>query len=125
AWRPVLGRVFSGSDKMRQESAKLAGKLGIKEVGPTLLAQVADKKGSSTARLEAFRALAALKDERVDEAMKVALADDDAKLHTEGLRVMARLHPTEIWGPLEKTLETGTIAQKQGALAVLGEMKPV
>jgi quinoprotein glucose dehydrogenase len=123
ALRPALGGIFSGPDRVRQEAARVAAKLGIKEVGPALLALAADRKRPAGVRVEAVRALAALKDARLEKAVKLALADGDARLRTEGRRVLALLRPAEALPALAKALEGGTTLDRQGAFAVLGEMK--
>ncbi len=62
---PALGGIFSGPDKVRQEGAKLAAKLGIKEVGPALFEMAADTKRPVAVRIETLQALDTLKDERL------------------------------------------------------------
>jgi quinoprotein glucose dehydrogenase len=121
--RARLGGIFSGPDKLRQEAAKVASKFGIKEVGPLLLATVADPKREVPVRVEMLRALDALKDERLPQALRLALADTDPRLRTEGRRVLARVRPEEALGSLKAALADGALTERQGALATLGEMK--
>ncbi len=123
ALRPVLGAIFSGPNKLRQEAAKVAAKLGVREIGPALLAMVADKERPTAVRVETLRALATLKDERLEKGLRIALEDSDARLRNEGRRVLAQLRPAEGLEALGKALEGGTTVEKQGAFRVLGEMK--
>jgi quinoprotein glucose dehydrogenase len=123
AVRPVLGGIFSGPDKVRQEAAKVAANLGVKEVGPALFELVADTKRPAQVRVETLRALATLKDERLDKATELALADADPRLRTEGRRVLAKTKPAEALEQLAKVLDKGDVIEQQGAFAVLGEMK--
>ncbi|HEY1861921.1 MAG TPA: PVC-type heme-binding CxxCH protein, partial [Gemmataceae bacterium] len=123
AVRPALGGIFSGPDKVRQEGAKLAAKLGIKEVGPTLLEMVADKKRPAAVRTESLHALDTLKDERIEKAITLTLDDEQPTLRTEARRLLAKRKPAEAIASLEKALETGPFIERQGAFAVLGEMK--
>ena len=123
ALKPALGGIFSGPDKLRQEAAKLAGRYGIKDIGPTLLAMIADKGNSGAARAEMLGALQALKDERLTEGMKLALADADPRLRAAGRSVQARLTPDEALPNLTAALDKGETIERQQALATLAEMK--
>ena len=62
ALRPALGGIFTGPDKVRQEAAKVAAQLDIKEIGPTLYEMTADRKRPAQVRIDTLTALAALKD---------------------------------------------------------------
>jgi quinoprotein glucose dehydrogenase len=123
ALRPVLGGIFAGPDKVRQEAAKVTAALGVKEVGPVLLEMAGDTKRLPQARVEALRALEALKDERLDKAMRAALTDAEAKVRTEGRRLLAKVQPAEALDVLAKVLDDGSVAERQGAFAILGQMK--
>jgi quinoprotein glucose dehydrogenase len=123
ALRANLNGIFRGPDQVRQEAAKLAGKFGLKEAGPLLLETMADKKRSVPARIEMLRALDALSDGGLSEALKLALADSDPRLRTEGRRVLARERPEEALPALQAALADGTLAERQGALAILGDLK--
>jgi quinoprotein glucose dehydrogenase len=123
ALRASLGGVFSGPDRVRQEGARVAGQLGIREVGPLLLKLLGDKNRPTQVRVETLRALAALNDKRLQQAMQLALADDDPKLRTEGRRVLARLRPAEAVGRLEGVLERGSSVERQGAFSILADVK--
>ena len=123
AVRPVLGGIFTGPDKVRQEAAKVAAALGIKEVGPALFDLVADTKRPAQVRVETLRALATLKDARLDQAMALALADTDPRLRSEGRRVLARSKPDEALTQIANVLEKGEVIEQQGAFALLAEMK--
>ena len=119
ALRAALGGIFQGPDKLRQEAAKVAARLGIKEIGPALFALAVDKQHATTARIEAIRALESLNDERLQEAVNMALADDDARLRTEGRRALAKRNTAAALSQLEQALTSGTVIDQQGALAIL------
>jgi quinoprotein glucose dehydrogenase len=123
ALRSGLGGIFSAPDRVRAEGAGLAARFGIREVGPALLALVAERARSPQVRVETLRALAALKDARLDEALKLALADEEPRLRAAGRRVLAGLRPAEALPELEKALERGTTVERQQAFATLGGMK--
>jgi quinoprotein glucose dehydrogenase len=123
AFRAALGGVFSGPEKVRSEGAQLAAALGIKEVGPVLFDLAFDSKNPPAMRVEMLRALDAIRDARVPEAMKKALADDDPRVRTQGRRLLARLQPAEAVPALERVLENGTVVERQGACETLAELK--
>jgi quinoprotein glucose dehydrogenase len=123
ALRPALGGIFSGPDKVRQEAARVAAKLGIKEIGPALFDLVADMKRPVEVRVETLRALMALKDERLEKAVKLALADSEPRLRAEGRRVLAKTSPEAALPALARVLQEGATVEKQLAFEVLGEMK--
>jgi quinoprotein glucose dehydrogenase len=123
ALRDRLGGIFAGPDRLRREAATVSSKLGIKEVGPVLLDIVRDKKASSEARVETLRALASLRDIRLEEAVKAALADTDPRLRAEARHIESWRRPSESIPLLEEALEKGDVVEQQSAFTVLGEMK--
>jgi quinoprotein glucose dehydrogenase len=122
ALKQALGGIFSGPNKLRTEAAKAAAKLGVKEIGPALLALVSDTKQGPEVRVETLRALLALKDERLDRAMGVALGDGNARVRAEGRRVLAVLRPKDALPEVESALDRGEPIEKQMAFTALGEM---
>jgi quinoprotein glucose dehydrogenase len=123
ALRPALGGILSGPAKVRTEGARVAGKLGIKEVGPALLELIADVKQPAQVRVETLKALDTLNDQRLRQAMQLALDDADPLLRVQGRRVLARLEPAAAVKTLEPVLESGATVERQGALAILGELQ--
>jgi len=123
AFRADLGSIFSGSDKVRQAAVETAVKLGVKEVGPVLLETAGDAKRPARARVEALRALGALKDAHLDAAVQSALTDAQPLVRTEGRRLLAAAKPAEALPLLAKAVASGEIDERQGAYAVLGDMK--
>ncbi|HYV27185.1 MAG TPA: c-type cytochrome, partial [Candidatus Eisenbacteria bacterium] len=71
-------------------------------------------------RVEALKALAALKDQRLAFAVQLALADKNETLRKEGAKLQAQLNPRDASEALKETLEHGTIGEKQTALQILG-----
>src|SRR5262249_14426190 len=94
-----------------------------KEAGPTLLALFSDSKSSATTRVEAIKALDTLQHEQLPQAMKAALTDRDQQVRMAGLRLMARLQPRDAVSALQAVLDKGETMERQGALALLGEIK--
>jgi quinoprotein glucose dehydrogenase len=123
ALKANLGGILAGPEKVRQEGAKLAARLGIKEVGPVLLEMIADKKQNATVRVETLRALETLKDARLEKAIKLALDDAEPRMRNEGRRLVAKKQPAEAVKSLDAAISTGPTLEKQGAFSVLGDLK--
>ncbi len=123
ALKPALGGVLTGPAAVRSAGASVAAKLGIREVGPALLALVEDRRQPAAVRVETLKALQALDDPGLRKAAELALKDDDARVRAQGLRAQAHLEPDRAVAALGPVLERGTTAERQAALDVLGGLK--
>lgn len=125
ALKPVVAGVFTGSDKVRTEASQVSAKLGLKEVGPLMLALLKDAKAPVSSRVEALFALAAIKDAGIADAATFASSSPEPKLRAAGLTVKAQANPDAMLKELPALLtdEKVSIAEKQAALAVLGGFK--
>lgn len=119
----ALGSILRGSDKVRQEAVRLAARLGIKEVGPALLALLQDVNQGAEVRAEALGGLEALKDARLEEATRQALKDKEPRVRSEARRVLAVLRPGEAASELANALSSGEVREQQAALTALGMLK--
>jgi quinoprotein glucose dehydrogenase len=88
-----------------------------------MLEVLADVKLPAGARVDSLRALEALKDARLDEAMELALKDAQPRLRNEGRRLLAQTKPEEALAQLARVLEGSDGAEMQGAFGVLAELK--
>jgi quinoprotein glucose dehydrogenase len=125
ALRNELGDVFSGAnDRVRTVATQVAGKLGINEVSPVLFELLTNVKQPADVRVEALRALAALKDKRLDEATQTALKDASGAVRAEARRVLAKSKPEEAVSLLEATLASNDseLVERQAAYDTLGDM---
>jgi quinoprotein glucose dehydrogenase len=123
AFKASLGGIVSGPGNVRKEAARVAVKLGIKDVGPALFDTVADAKQPAIVRAETLLALHALKDERLDKAVKLALDDKEPRVRAAGRRVLAATAPKEALLSLTDALDKGEVVEKQEAFDVLGGLK--
>lgn len=125
ALRPVIAGVFTGSDKLRAEAAKVSAALGIKEVGPLLTEIVKDAKTPPAARADALFALEAVKDPGLTAATTFALGSDQPKLRAAGLTLKAKADPAGVLKQLPALLKDkkASLTEKQAAFAVLGQFK--
>jgi quinoprotein glucose dehydrogenase len=124
ATRPVIAEILrTAPDRVRATAANTAARLGIKETAPVLHELVADAKLSARLRVEALKSLAQLDDAGIAEAIKLGLADSDEAVRREATRLQALLKPSDSTGPLARTLETGTVGEKQAAFETLGTLQ--
>src|SRR5439155_22385521 len=119
-FRASLGGIVSGPGNVRKEAARVAVKLGVKDVGPALYGTVADGKQPAAVRAETLLALHALKDERLSKAVKLALDDKEPRLRAAARRVLATTEPAEGLKALADALDNGETIEKQEAFDVLG-----
>lgn len=105
--------------------ADAVGKLGIRSAAPTLLAKVRTDQ-SPAVRAAALRALVMLRDERAEQALRIALQDQDATVRTTGLGAIGRLQlpeatATELLGSVVGGKSTP--AEQQSALQSLAQIQ--
>jgi quinoprotein glucose dehydrogenase len=137
AWRPLAERslepasqalkqhlagIMVGNDAIRTAAAKTAAKLGVKEIGPALLALFQEKVNAPATRGEALTALVALKDPRAEEAVQQALTDDSSHVRAAGRSAVARLRPAEALPLLETAALSGDRVERQAALTTLATL---
>jgi quinoprotein glucose dehydrogenase len=137
-WRPIedrdsdpatialsgaLGRLLADSpDALRKEVVRATGTLNIKDAGSALVSMVKDTSREAATRIEALRSLESLRDPKMDEAVTVGLADRDPSVRIAALRVLSKLSPEKAIPALETILQKGTIPERQGAFAILGDV---
>jgi quinoprotein glucose dehydrogenase len=110
-------------DAVALAALRAIGPLPLKEASPLLSALVFDASRAAGPRAEAIRALDRLDDEGLAAAVRRALEDRDPSLRVEARRLLARLEPGEAIPILESALEQGSVAERRGALAALGDMR--
>ena len=124
AVRPVIAGILrSAPDPVRITAADTAGRLGIKESTVALRELLADRNCSARLRAEALKSLVQLDEAGVAAAIKLALSDPEETVRREATRLQARIRPADALGPLAATLESGTVGEKQSALASLGSLQ--
>lgn len=120
---PALGGIFAGSDRVRQTGAKVAAKLGVKEVGPVLIGLVKEHANPANVRVEALRALQSLKDKQLAEATQLTLKDENPSVRAAAQRVLAQQDFNAALPIFQQVLKDGTRDEEQSALAALAEVK--
>lgn len=124
ALKPHLVAVFAAPDVVRAAATQTSAKLGIKEVGPLMTALVKDTAAPVSTRVEAFGALVGLKDPGVTDLTAFALASPEPRLRAAGRAAKAKAAPAVVLAELPALLkdEKASLAEKQGAFAILGGM---
>ena len=70
-------------------------------------------------RVEALKALSAIHDEHLADAVNAAASDKDENVRKEANELRAQMKPGDATGQLAAVLEKGSITEKQGAFATL------
>jgi quinoprotein glucose dehydrogenase len=125
AVKPLLPKLFSGSNEVRQAAVQMTAKLEIEEVGPLMAGLVADAKQSATVRVEALFALEAVKAEELAGAAKTALESPEPRLRAAARVVRAKADPSAAARELPALLndEKASTIEKQMALGVMGTLR--
>ncbi len=123
ALKPHLAGIFASPPDVQKAATRAAAKLGVKEVGPALFALLRDETASAGARAEAVKALHALKDAKLDDAITAALKSEEAEVRAAGREVLARERPADALKELSSAIKSGTLRERQRAYDVLGTMK--
>ena len=123
AVRPVIGPLFSGSRKVRESAAKLAGQYGIRDVEPFLLEIAKDAANAGSERVAALNALETLKSPHLRPLVDAALTDTDATVRSEARRLLVGINPERAVGLLAETMNGASIAEQQAAITVLAAVK--
>jgi quinoprotein glucose dehydrogenase len=122
AMRHYLGGIFAGPDLLREEAARVAGRLALTEIGPTLFRLLADTHAAPSTRAQAIEALDALNDQRLSRATELALKDREPRVRNAGRRVLARRQPADAVAELRAALDRGELTEQQTALTLLGKL---
>ncbi len=109
--------------RVARAAMQAVARLGIKELEPFVAEVARDAKQDASTRVAALKALQELRSSALAEAVRATLRDKEEPVRAESLRILATLSPSEALPVLGDTLSSGTIVEKQGALASLGSMK--
>ncbi|PYL00107.1 MAG: heme-binding protein [Verrucomicrobia bacterium] len=124
ALRPVLAEILrSAPEGARVAAARAASRLTITEAGPVLSELVGDTKLSGRVRVEALKALAALDDPRLEEALTLAHSDTNEDLRRAATMLQGKVKSSNAATKLTATLDNGSLGEKQAALAALGALQ--
>jgi putative heme-binding domain-containing protein len=108
---------------VRISAVKAISKLGIKQ-GAAQLLQLAKSDREADVRVEALKALVALKDEQVAQAVQFAINDKEKKVRVAGLNLLQEMNLSKelMVKLLADVINTKTVEEKQAALLTLGKL---
>jgi quinoprotein glucose dehydrogenase len=125
AVKPILAKLFAGSDGARHQAVSLVSKLKIKEVGTLLASIVNDSTQTVSTRVDSLFALESLKAAELNAVAESVMKSSDAKLRAAARVVRAKADTMTAELELPKLVkdETVSIIEKQMAFEVMGTMK--
>jgi quinoprotein glucose dehydrogenase len=132
AVKPVVnGLLASAPERIRQAAATAAGELQVKESSAALAKLVADKQATARSRATALTALSKLQTAEYAPALAAAQNDEEEFVRKAALKLSVDAPPvaatsaTATADPIAKlasVLATGSVSEKQGALAALAKV---
>ena len=123
ALQPALAGILRDApDSVRVAASRAVGRLTIADAAPVLSGLVGDTKLSGRVRVEALKALAALDDAKLEEALQVAQADANEELRRTATQLQSKVKSSNASARLAATLANGTPGDKQAALAALSAL---
>ena len=124
ALKPILSKIFVGSETVRKEAVACTTKLGIQDVGPLMLGLVSDPKQSVSVRVDSLFALNDLKAKELSIALAAAKESKEPKLRGAVRVIQAKVDPTTAAKELPALLaEAGANSiEKQMAFEALGAL---
>jgi len=116
------------SDKevaVRLAAAKALGKLKIENASQALFTRLKTDADASV-RAEALKALAAVSDPKIGDAIQVALKDKEKKVRVTALDLLPKMNLDKVLivSLLTDVINTRTVEEKQAALTTLGSLPP-
>lgn len=122
ALRPALAGLVTATPAISGAAVKLAARYGIKDIGPELRKIATDTSKPAPVRVETLKALAALKDEKIDDIVTTSLLDKEPRVRHQARAIRVRkMKPHEAAGELAAVLKDGAIVEKQGAFQLLAD----
>jgi quinoprotein glucose dehydrogenase len=122
ALAPHLSELLEGSDAVARLSSRLAARYKLKEAGPLICKLATSPERSAPTRVEALKALDALADPCLAEAVKTALADKEASVRAQARRLVAKVDPALACKQAAEALVQSVVADQQAALSILGDI---
>lgn len=123
ALRQQIAAILSGPDKVRQKGAQTAGKLGVRDIAPLLIALYRDDKRPVAGRVAALDALDAVNASEVNKLIDESLASTEPQLRITARKLLAKRDPAAALPQLEAALATNSLAEQQAAIAALAMLR--
>lgn len=119
----VVSLLSHNESNLRITAAKASGKLKINTAATTLFARL-KSDAVPEVRIESLKALAQLENIKMDDAIKLALADKEKSVRVVGLDLLATMDISKelMVTLLTDVINTRTIEEKQAAITTLGTL---
>ncbi len=137
-WRPLAPRdargaslalrgeledlLASGPEPVRLAAVDATARLQATEFSGALFSNITNAQSPSSIRVASLKALRDFKDQRLNDAMKVASESTDEALRKEAALVSTQARPANALAQIMGMLDKGTVAEKQIAFAALGNL---
>lgn len=108
-----IGAIFSGPDKVRQKAAEAAGKLGIKDIQPQLLAMLGDATRPAPARAAAFTALGEVAKNELPKLLDQYQNDSAPAVRIAAAKLITKTKPKDAAAYLSKIANEGKDTEEQ------------
>lgn len=116
--------LHDNTSSVRLGAIEAAEKLTVKEAAPALFEIVSKTSNQAATRAAALKALAALGDPLLADAVSLAMSDKDPGLRSEGNRLLTQVKPADAAAKLAEILEKSTSpVEMQGALGAIATCK--
>jgi quinoprotein glucose dehydrogenase len=121
----LLKLLTGGELDVRVNAAKTIGKLKIKE-GESSLFAVLEKDKDAEVRVASLQSLAMIGGGQMEQAIKIALSDQNKEVRVAGLDLLKELEISQklVVDLLVEVIEKRTTEEKQAALLTLGSVPP-
>ena len=121
--QPSLTSILkTAPSSVRVSALRAVEVLKIQDSGTILSELVSDQNVPGDVRAAALRAMASIKDPRLESALKSSQADANESVRRAATFLQGKLNSPQAATALATTLDNGTIGDKQAALAVLGNV---
>lgn len=116
----IVKLLASGPDQVRLAAAHAAGRLGFSVAINELARWIREGVGTARMRIEALNSLNVLEQARLGELIVTARSDKMEEVRKEAIRLGATLKTANSAEQLASVLDSGSVGEKQSALAALG-----
>jgi quinoprotein glucose dehydrogenase len=124
ALEPVFNKILAGSpDAIKLAAIYAAKQLSLTNSGAALFDLASSSKAAGEIRVASLEALGDFHDSRLQKAVQMSMTDSDAAVREAGTKLLAQINPGDAVKALAGILRAGTVAERQGALAILGTLK--
>ncbi len=124
ALAPTFDKILAAApETVRLAAIQAAQKLSMTNSASSLLELASNPNAAAKLRVASLQTLGEFHDSRLKSAVALAMADKDENVRQEGNTLLAQINPREAVIALAPVLETGTLTEKQGALATLAGLK--